>query len=203
MERIAVTVRLNGATPILFDSAAYERLERYLADSAGLLEGDPAPQEILGDLESAIAERCEAFAQAQHAVVTLAHLEGALAEIGSVQTASADPADAAGARPAQPASTTQAIRPLQQVSEGAVVSGVCVGLARYFGLDVTLLRILMVILLLATGGGMILVYLALMLLMPYTPLQRSAAKIGWLPAKCRHGIEYLQSKLGTGKVATS
>ncbi len=60
---------------------------------------------------------------------------------------------------------------LQQVSEGAVISGVCLGLARYFRLDVTLLRVISVLLLLGTGGAMVLVYLGLMLLMPYAPLE--------------------------------
>src|SRR6185503_12465601 len=87
-------------------------------------------------------------------------------------------------------------RPLRQVSEGAVISGVCKGLARYFALDVTLLRVIAVLLLLGTGGGMLFVYLALMLLMPYAPLQPGAAPLHWLPAKCRKFVELTRAKLG-------
>ena len=87
-------------------------------------------------------------------------------------------------------------RPLQQVSEGALISGVCMGFARYFGLDVTLLRIAVVLLLLATGGGMILVYLALMLLMPYAPLTRGGKPVRKIPAKARSFVEFVRGKLG-------
>ena len=77
-----------------------------------------------------------------------------------------------------------------------MVSGVCLGLARYFALDVTLLRVIAVLLLLGTGGGMFFVYLALMLLMPYAPLKPDAAPLRWLPAKCRRLVEFVRTKLG-------
>ena len=187
MKRISVTVSLNRST-LQFDEAAYVRLEHYLAESASLLEGDPDPQEILSDLEQAVADQCLRRMRSDQAVVTLAELEPALEEIGAVQVP--------GAGTASQQTTQDATRPLQQVSEGAVISGVCLGLARYFRLDVTLLRIIAVLLLLGTGGGMILVYLALMLLMPYAPLEPGGAPIRWLPAKCRRLVEALRSKLG-------
>lgn len=188
MERIAVTARLNR-TALAFDAAAYARLERYLAESASLLAGDPEPQEILADLEQAIADKCGARLPAGQTVVTLAELEAALAEIGTVQVPGA--ASAAAADPPREAPP----RRLQQVSEGAVISGVCQGLARYFGLNVTALRVFAVLLLLVSGGGMILVYLALMLLLPYAPRDPGARPIGWLPAKCRELAGFLQAKL--------
>jgi phage shock protein C len=200
MERIAVTVRLNGANTIPFEAAAYERLERYLAESEGLLEGDPDPQEILGDLERAIAERCSQRLTPVHTVVTLAELEAALEEIGSVQVAGT--ATTAEAPCAQSSSKADSGRKLEQISEGAVISGVCLGLARYFGFDVTLVRVFAIVLLFVSGGGMILVYAALMLLMPYAPLQ-PGAKVGWLPAKSRDVVEFIQAKFGTHKVATN
>jgi phage shock protein PspC (stress-responsive transcriptional regulator) len=71
---------------------------------------------------------------------------------------------------------------------------VCQGLARYFGLNVTALRIFAVLLLLISGGGMILVYFALMLLMPYAPLEPGGRPLGWLPSRSRTFIEYLRAK---------
>ena len=184
MQRISITARLNRST-LQFDEAAYARLEQYLAESASLLEGDPDPQEILGDLEQAVADQCTRRLPPERSIVTLAELSPALEEIGSVQV----PGAALGPSPRSEA------RPLQQVSEGAVISGVCLGLARYFGLNVTALRIFAVLLLLLSGGGVIVVYLALMLLMPYAPLQASGKPLAWLPAKCRSFVEYLRAKL--------
>jgi phage shock protein PspC (stress-responsive transcriptional regulator) len=82
------------------------------------------------------------------------------------------------------------------VSQGAVISGVCLGLARYFRLDATMLRIVAVLLLFGTGGAMFLVYLALMLLMPYAPLVPGGPRVRWLPARSRAFMEFLRLKLG-------
>lgn len=185
MQRISTTVRLNRST-LQFDESAFARLEQYLAESASLLDGDPDPQEILSDLEQAVADQCARRLPPDRSVVTLAELEPALAEIGSVQVPGASPA---ADRPA-----SAGTRPLQQISEGAMVSGVCLGLARYFGLNVTALRVFAVLLLFLSGGGVFLVYLALMLLMPYAPLTRGALPLRWLPAKCRAFTEFLRAK---------
>jgi phage shock protein C len=193
MQRISTTVRLNRSV-LQFDDAANARLEQYLAESASLLEGDPDPQEILADLEQAVADQCARRLRPDQTVVTLAELAPALEEIGSVQA----PGNAT-TTPSPPPSREATSRSLQQVSQGAVISGVCLGLARYFQLDVTLLRVISVLLLLGTGGAMILVYLGLMLLMPYAPLQPGGASIRWLPAKNRRFMEFLRAKLGVDR----
>jgi phage shock protein PspC (stress-responsive transcriptional regulator) len=54
------------------------------------------------------------------------------------------------------------IRPLQ----GRMIGGVCAGLARRFGLDPWLTRLLFVLILLAIPGSQILVYPILWILMP-------------------------------------
>ena len=191
MQRIATTVRLNRSV-LQFDDAAHARLEQYLAESAALLEGDPDPQEILADLEQAVADQCTRRMRPGQSVVTLAELEPALEEIGSLQ--------APGSESASPHTQREpAVRSLQQVSEGAVISGVCVGLARYLNLNATLLRVVAVLLLLGTGGAMILVYLSLMVLMPYAPLQPGGERIRWLPAKTRAFMEYIRVKLGVDR----
>jgi phage shock protein PspC (stress-responsive transcriptional regulator) len=185
MQRISVTARLNRST-LQFDEAAYVRLESYLAEAARTLDGNPDQQEILGDMEQAVVDQCVRRLRPEQGPVTLAELEPALEEIGSVQVP--------GAASASEQSVRTAARPLQQVSEGAVVSGVCQGLARYFGLNVTALRVFAVLLLFVSGGGMILVYLALMLLMPYAPLVSGGRPLRWLPAKCRSLTEFLRAK---------
>jgi phage shock protein PspC (stress-responsive transcriptional regulator) len=186
MQRISVTVGLNGST-LQFEEQAYRRLELYLAEASRALDGNPDQQEILADLEQAVADQCKRRMGPQQSVVTLVELEAALDEIGPVQS----PGAAASSAP-PPAGSARA---LQQVSEGAVVSGVCQGLARYFGLDVTLLRIFAVLLVFLSGGGMILVYLALMLLLPYAPLQPGGPPVRKIPAKCREWVEFLRAKL--------
>jgi phage shock protein PspC (stress-responsive transcriptional regulator) len=185
MQRLSVTARLNRSS-LQFEEAAYARLESYLAEAARTLDGNPDQQEILGDLEQAVADQCARRMRPEQGPVTLAELEPALEEIGSVQVP--------GVSTASDQASRAATRPLQQVSEGAVISGVCQGLARYFGLNVTALRVFAVLLLFVSGGGMILVYFALMLLMPYAPLVPGGRPLGWLPSRSRTFIEFLRAK---------
>jgi phage shock protein PspC (stress-responsive transcriptional regulator) len=191
MQRISVTARLNRST-LQFEEAAYARLASYLDEAARTLAGNPDQGEILADLEQAIADRCSNRMQSNPSVVTLAELEPALEEIGSVQVPGAAPAQDQQDQHARPAT-----RPLQQVSEGAMISGVCQGLARYLGVDVTLLRVIAVLLLFVSGGAMILVYLILMLLLPFAPPEPGGAPIRAIPAKSRRFAGFVRSKLGT------
>ena len=186
MQRISVTARLNRSS-LQFEEAAYVRLESYFAEAARTLDGNPDQQEILSDLEQAVADQCTRRLRPDQSVVTFAELGPALEEIGSVQVP--------GASVAAEPSTRGAARPLQQVSEGALISGVCQGLARYFGLNVTALRIVAVLLLLLSGGGMIPVYIALMLLLPYAPLESGGRPLRRLPARSRAFMEFLRAKL--------
>jgi phage shock protein PspC (stress-responsive transcriptional regulator) len=54
---------------------------------------------------------------------------------------------------------------LTRVEDGRVIAGVCAGLARYLGVDPTVVRIIFVLLALFAAGG-VLIYLILWLLMP-------------------------------------
>lgn len=180
MQRIAITVRLNGLD-LQLDQAAFDRLQAWLDDAGRALAGNPDRAEILADLEQAVADQCQRRLPAGRPIVTLAELGPALEEIGAVQ--------APGGAEAAPAA-----RPLQQVSEGAVISGVCEGLARYFNLDVTMLRVIAVLLLVVSGGTMVLVYAVLMLLLPFAPLQ-PGGRVRRIPAKCREWIGLLRTKL--------
>jgi phage shock protein PspC (stress-responsive transcriptional regulator) len=202
MQRIATVVRLNRSV-LQFDDAACTRLEQYLAESAGLLEGDPDPQEILSDLEQAVADQCLRRLRPEQTVVTLAELVPALEEIGTVQlpgNGTASATDSASSAPPPPRPALQSPSPtLQQISQGAVISGVCLGIARYFRFDTTLIRVAFVLLLFLTHGAMIPVYLAMMLVMPYAPLDPAAAPMGWLPRKCRGAVEWLRTKLGVDR----
>jgi phage shock protein PspC (stress-responsive transcriptional regulator) len=188
MERISVTARLNRST-LQFEEAAYTRLEAYFAEAASTLEGNPDRAEILADLEQAVADQCARRMRPNQSVIAMNELVPALEEIGAVQV------PGAASAPEQP--PREASRPLQQVSEGALISGVCQGLAQYFGLDVTLLRVVAVLLLFVTGGAMIPVYLILMLLLPFAPLRPGGPRIRWIPAKSREFVGFIRSKLST------
>jgi phage shock protein C len=47
-----------------------------------------------------------------------------------------------------------------------MVAGICAGVARYFGIDVTMVRVMLVVLCLITGGAGILAYLLAWVIIP-------------------------------------
>ena len=185
MQRV-ITVSLNR-NPYSFEEDASARLAAYLGEASRTLAGNPDRDEILADLEQAIADQCTRRLQPHQTVITLAELQPALDEIGKVQDPGAPAAEKASAG---------STRPIEQISEGAWISGVCLGLARYLGVDVALVRVIAFILLLVSGGSMIFVYLVLVFLLPFAPPDPARGAITKIPRKFREFVEYLRGKLG-------
>jgi phage shock protein PspC (stress-responsive transcriptional regulator) len=72
------------------------------------------------------------------------------------------------------------VRRLYQIKDGAVISGVCKGLAAYLNIDVAVIRVLFVVLALVTGGVWILVYIVMMFVIPFAQTsEQHAAAHGW------------------------
>jgi len=183
-----MTVSLNR-TAVQIEEDAHARLSAYLADASAKLAANPDRAEILLDLEQAVADQCKRRMVPGQTVITLVELGPALDEMGPVEPPEAAPP----AAPAKPSPTGV----LQQVSEGAMISGVCKGLARAAAIDVTLVRVIAIVLLFATGGAMIVLYLVLMFLIPFAPLDPNGPPVRKLPAKCREYVLLIRSKLGS------
>ncbi len=60
------------------------------------------------------------------------------------------------------------MKKLYRSEEDQMIAGVCGGLANYFGIDSTLMRVIFILFSMAAGGGLIL-YLILWLVMPPAP----------------------------------
>ncbi len=56
-----------------------------------------------------------------------------------------------------------------RVEQGKMLAGVCMGLAEYFKIDVTIVRLIWVVVTISSGGLGILAYIILALLLPYGP----------------------------------
>lgn len=186
MQRV-LTVSLNR-NAFQIEEDAHARLAEYLAVAGSRLAGNPDRAEILLDLEQAIADQCRKRMQPGYDVITMAELGPSLDEIGVVEVP-----DAAGAAQIPSQENPPA---LQQISEGAVLSGLCKGLAKAAKIDVTLVRVIALVLLFVTGGAMILLYLILMLIVPFAPLDANAAPLRKIPAKSRELVTLIRSKLG-------
>ena len=275
--RTVITISLNGNAYQL-DAVGFDALRAYLQVAEQRLAGNPDQEEILADLEQAIADKCTRYLGPHKNVVSASEVTEVLREMGPVDggageaaahggeagaggwpgssagaaSASAGSGDAgfgvgtsggtggaggpgtsaaggdgaAGAAGAsggfggsagttgssawtagsnganagawsasdtggasQPGGATAAgsasgtgatVRRLYQIREGAYISGVCKGLAAYLNLDVSIVRILFIVLTALTGGAWILVYIVMMFVIPFAETsEQHAAAHGW------------------------
>jgi phage shock protein PspC (stress-responsive transcriptional regulator) len=178
-----ITLNLNGNAYQLEESG-YEALRGYLETAARRLDGNPDKTEIITDIEQAIADKFRAVLGPHKTVVVTREVEMIIAEMGPVEDASADEQPTSGttapgsAKPGGPEGTsTGSPRRLYKIREGAMLGGVCNGLAAYSHIDVTVIRVLFAILTVFTYGSGILLYLLLMFLLPSadTSAEKAAA----------------------------
>src|SRR4051812_719096 len=90
-----ITINLNGNAYQL-EEGGYDALRRYLDDAAAKLSGDPDREEIISDIEQAIAEKLRALLGPHKNVVAAKEIAAVIAEMGPVDAATAED-EAAGA----------------------------------------------------------------------------------------------------------
>jgi phage shock protein PspC (stress-responsive transcriptional regulator) len=176
--RAVNTISLNG-NAWQIEAEGYAALAAYLKGAELRLAGDPDREEILADLEQAIADKLARHVSAHKNVVSAEEIALALQEMGPVEAGGTAPdpdaaagvpggptADSAGQAQPDTEEANPGIRHLFQIREGALVSGVCNGLAAYFGVDVTLVRVIFVVFAVLTGGIGATVYLVMMIVVP-------------------------------------
>jgi phage shock protein PspC (stress-responsive transcriptional regulator) len=173
MHRV-VTINLNGQA-YQFDEDAYATLHAYLDRAEQQLRDNPDRAEILADLEQAIADKCRRYLNAHKSVLASSEIAQVLEEMGPVEGTAdeASQATSAGTTAASgdPGRSTGAPRRLYRIEEGAMIGGVCNGLAAFFGVDVTLVRVIFAVVAaieLASShvGAVIIAYFVMMLVVP-------------------------------------
>jgi phage shock protein PspC (stress-responsive transcriptional regulator) len=168
-----ITINLNGNAYQL-EETAYGLLRVYLDGAELQLKDNPDKAEIISDLEQAIADKCNRILGAQKTVVTTAEVQQIIEEMGPVEETPGEPASEKQERPRGDAG---APKRLYQIREGAMLSGVCKGLAAYLNIDVTIVRIAFIALAVLTKGAFIIAYVVLMCVIPHatTSEERAAA----------------------------
>jgi len=170
-----VGINLNGRAYHV-EEAGYEALRAYLDGAGARLADNPDRAEIVGDLEQAIADKCDRLLGPHKTVVAAAEVDRILDEMGPVDPGDADAAPAAGG--GTKAGGDAAPKRLYLIRERAMISGVCAGIAAYLNVDVTIVRVVCVLLAFLTKGAIIVVYGVLPFVIPYaeTPEERAAAR---------------------------
>lgn len=187
MERV-IPISLGGQL-LHLEESAHRLLVDYLDRAATALASDPDRDEITADLEASIAEKCGAPARGA-VPVRASELQKALDETGPVNGIRSEASPPPLTPPEAP--PRQGLQ-LQQITEGAYASGVCLGLARYFGIDPTWVRLAALVALAASVGAALIGYVLLSFVIPYAP--RTAPDTGkGLPNKWRHYVETQKAK---------
>jgi phage shock protein PspC (stress-responsive transcriptional regulator) len=172
------------------DSVGADALDAWLQAARERLADDPDRDEVLLDFERAIADRCAQVAPEARDVVSAEQVQSILDALGPVEPAvDADvaptdaPTDDPGAAPTTafpPVDVPLRDRKLYRLTgEGeSLLGGVCAGLAAWLRVDVTVVRLLAVLLTVLTSGGLIIAYFVLWLVVPEarTPDQRAHAR---------------------------
>ena len=216
--RTVITISLNG-NAYQIDAVGFDALRAYLQMAEQRLVGNPDREEILADLEQAIADKCLRYLGPHKNVVSADEITEVLREMGPVDGGPSESQAQSGAAGvgagatnstagqggdtgatsgsgassswagsgtggAPGASTTDSntapLRRLYLIREGAAIAGVCKGLAAYLNIDVSIVRILFIVLTILTSGVWILIYLVMMFVIPYAQTsEQHAAAHGW------------------------
>jgi len=182
-----ITINLNGNAYQL-EETGYDGIAKYLEASRSQLGQNPDVDEIMSDLEQAIADKCTRFLSTSKNVVTAAEVEQIVEEMGPVDpkmgeteeesaSASSSGPTSGGTPGGDTADATNRPRKLYRLTEDKMVGGVCSGLAAYFGTDVTIVRIIFAAVAFATAGSAAAFYVILMIVVPEarTPEEHAAA----------------------------
>ena len=169
-----LNINLNNVAFII-DEDAYEVLRKYLADIAGHFQDDLDRDDIMADIEGRIAELLGERLQRGKEVVTLADVQEVVAIMGHPSQF----ADDEEQPETQAAKKKKRPRRFYRDPEGAVLGGVCGGIAARFGWDVSVVRLALAgitLLSMVVGGGwfFLLAYFLLWIVAPaaVTPSQR-------------------------------
>ena len=186
-----LTVNLGG-TVFNIDDDAYRLLDNYLSNLKIHFRKEAGADEIVDDIERRISELFAEKLSAGSQVITIADVEEVIARMGKPEdmetegeSSSADAGSTnagggygAGAWSSNTAySTTR--RRLYRNPDDKMLGGVISGMAAYLGWDVTLLRLLLLVVLICGVGTLIPVYIVCWLIIPEarTAAEELAAKI--------------------------
>ena len=127
-----LTISLNGNAYQL-EEAPYDKLRAYLDAARAKLASDPDLEEIMRDLEQSIADKLLRYLGSYKSVANEEEVEKVLAEMG--------PVDATGEKTPPSTQATAGPKRLYRLSDQEVIFGVCAGIAAYFNIDVTIVRV--------------------------------------------------------------
>jgi phage shock protein PspC (stress-responsive transcriptional regulator) len=205
-----IIVNLNGIAFHL-EEPGFQTLRAYLDRAQSQLAANPDKAEIVSDLEQAIADKCSHYLNAHKNVLTAAEIDDVVKQMGPVQSEDGSPSAGNPGAPSGSTGSTDSgagsstagqesgpnksppqgptVRRLYQIREGAMLSGVCTGIAAYLDIDVTVVRILFALLTLLTYGLGIAIYVVMALVVPFAHTGEEHAAASGAPFNAQQVID--------------
>lgn len=151
-----------GGIVLHIDEDAFDLLNNYINSLNRHFEKDPEKAEILNDIEQRLAELLSEQLPDKGYSVKKEYVENAIRTMGTPQDFENENSDTTATTTEKEKKTKQ----LYRNPEGKIFGGVCGGIAVYFAIDPTLIRITFVILTLFGAGFPIPLYIILWIIIP-------------------------------------
>ena len=137
------TFNINlGGIVFHIDEDAYDLLDKYLSNLRIHFSKEEGAEEIVHDMELRISELFSERLNERKQVITLVDVEEIIAQMGKPEEFSEDTTQNTNKYSKEEKATKRLFRD----PDNKVMGGVCSGIAAYFGWDVTLLRIIFIVL---------------------------------------------------------
>lgn len=167
-----LTINLGG-TVYHIDDDAYCLLDNYLSNLKHYFRKQEGAEEIVNDIEMRIAELFAEKVSTGKQVITIADVEEIIARVGKPEDFGIADEDAETQKKAEQSAyagqanaSVNAQRRLFRDPDNKLLGGVASGVAAYFGWDITLVRILMIVLFFVPYCPMIILYILGWIIIP-------------------------------------
>ncbi|MFR1814685.1 PspC domain-containing protein [Dysgonomonas capnocytophagoides] len=158
-----VEVNIGGVNFTIEDDA-YIQLKAYLARFESTLPADEA-KEIMEDIEIRVSELFQKEIKYPNQVVDEKIVDSVIKCLGEVDSSKAQAENKTNSSNTFNQKKMRSEKKLYRNPDDKKIAGVCSGLAEYFNIDVTLMRIIFVVVLFGYGATL-LVYIVLWIAMP-------------------------------------
>lgn len=158
-----ISVNIAGLAFIIEENA-YRKLQHYLEAIQRKFSNDEERKEIMDDIEARIAEIFRDNLTNGREVIQESDVEEVMQIMGMPEDYVTDDSDQETNHSSNHETYTDTTKRLFRDPDNAMIGGVCSGLAYYFNMDPTLMRVIFV--LLGFMGGGVLLYLVLLIFIP-------------------------------------
>ena len=201
------TVNINlGGTFFHIDEDAFGKLQRYLDAIKRSLSDPQGSDEIIKDIEARISELFSEKIESDAQVISIKELDEVIAIMGQPEDYMVDeeifedaPASSAASRRRRSAAS---YKQLYRDIDNKFVAGVSSGLAHYIGIDALWIRLLWILLTIATSGLFLLIYILFWILVPAAEstseklrMSGEAVNISSIERKMKETLENAKEKI--------